>query len=374
MTAENGSTPIKDILDTKVSRRGLFRMAAGAALGATALGRALGNPDATKAASDSTEEIENEPHDINTLLDGGADLPPTPRPETRDPYVQMIDATTLSIDPELPDDPERKLLRIVGLSTNPYQAEFAELNPNNPYDRLDRLFVELGRGLQPRREEIKSIPDRLLSDAEFKAQPMTIKANAQEVPDMLTPEEYIKKMEDHPNLNIWLWAYNKDGKLSLTTMEAAKGWDISIIKGPPKVAFNKDNSGNIRMGYTHEVIDHKLKLGIYLADIDPNGSAANPDDGIYTPTYWVDWKYSNALALAVQDLILYGGNTQMHDGLDVKYLSKTNTLPNAALIPEVAELACGGLRYLEAYDQNQYDSAPALHVQSPDIEPDMRYR
>lgn len=50
MSTENGSTPIKDILDTKTSRRGFLRMAAGAALGATALGRALNNPEVAHAA------------------------------------------------------------------------------------------------------------------------------------------------------------------------------------------------------------------------------------------------------------------------------------------------------------------------------------
>lgn len=302
------------------------------------------------------------------------DIPPTPRPETRDPFVQMIDTTTLSIDPDLPDDPERKLLKIVGLSTNPYQAEFAELNPNNPYDRLDRLYVELCRGLQPRRAEIKAIPDRLLSDEEFIASPMAIRANAGEIPNMLSVEEFTKKIGDHPDLSIWMWTHDKDGKPKLTTMKAKNGMGVSIIKDPPKVGFNQDGIGNYVAGYTHEIIDHRLHLGLYRQDFKPDSGGGDPENGIYTPSFNADIEISNLLRLAVEDLILYGGNKQMHDGLGVKYLKKTNSLPSASLFSEVAELTLGALRTYEAFGYTAYDSAPVLHVQSPDIDPANRYR
>lgn len=321
-------------------------------------------------------------HPESALADGG-EPEPTPRPETRDPFVQLIDTTTLSIDPELPNETDRKTV-IVGISANPFANEFAELNPDNVYDRLDRVFVELCRSIQHRRDEIRSIPDRLLSDEEFTNTPMNQRALKGEVPSQLSLEEFTQKMEDSETkeeakkMKISLWAFDPNSddpdKNRLMRFDPRKGMEVRILKDKPKVGFNKDG-GRWVAGYTHEIIDEKLHIGIYRQDFKPTAGGGNPDNGIYTPSYNVDISYSNLLRLVIEDLILYGGNKQMHDGIVVKYLAKQNELPSASLFPEVAELSLGALRNYDAFGgYAAYDSAPVLHIQSPSVDPANRYR
>lgn len=383
MITESDGKPLEKTMSRKITRRGALKLIAGAGT-ALATGRHI---NTVQAISTTEHKTSTKSQDAKALIDESSDfdIEPTPRPETRDPYVQMIDTTTLSFDPDLPKETDRKLV-IVGVSENPFANEFTDLNPNNVYDRLDRLYIELCRSLQPRRKEIKDLDDK---DFDFDDSPMNLRAlNNGEVPPQLPIDEYNEKLIRHKEsidngddsnlMRIWMWAYDKDSTgpedVKLTYLDPTKGMEVRILKDPPKVGFNKNNDGSIVAGYTHEVVDGRLVLGIYRKDFDVKTGGADPAIAIYTPSFNLDWVYSTILRASIEDLILFGGNTQMHNGIDVKYLQARKDLPSASLFPEVAELAGGALRAYDAFDHSAYDSAPVLHIMSPSVDAANRYR
>lgn len=354
---------IDRILNRPLSRRRLLQ---GLGLGAMAV--------ATKGL------LLDRPKDAlaSTALDGGNVEPdPLPRPEHRDEYVRAIKITKLSIDEGLPSDPDRVKAIIDNVVISPYPEDYIGLEPDNPYDRIDRLFIELCRGLYPRSEEIKNISKGRLSVDDFTATPINQRALNGEVPELMPLDEFTQILKDDKKMRIPVWAYDDNSKnaedFKLTEFDPRKGMEIRILKDPPLVAINSGNSGKTLLGLTHKVVDERLQLGLYLSDFNPASGAGDSEGGIYTPSYNLDWEYSNCLRAVIERMILYGGNTEMLKGVEVKYAVKRNGLPSASLFPSVAELACGVLtQRVEGFQA--YDSAPVLHMISPSVNPLERSR
>jgi len=368
MTAEYNKG-LESLLEEKMSRRDLFKrvgkVAAGVALATNGLNYAA-NPasaETVHATSKDTRDL----HMLSLNADGNSPVESLDwLPESRDPLVRKIKTTTFSFDPNLLSDMKRNTV-IGGISYNPYQEEFAGLDPSNPRDRLDRAFFDMSRRLHANSSDYADLPEGEIDSSGFELLSdniMSQRAKNGELPPDGMPQDEFAQLLNTENPKIPIWTIDEEtGKYRLKKFTVKQGININISNKKPQVALtvfkNPDNDYEYEPfnGYSLNVTKGKLNLDIYVS-----GTADYETYPYFNPGFNIDSTYSMNLVDAFWQTSIFGGRADVLETAVLDY-GHMQQFPGYCPFPDQASLLNGTLSY-----RNYYEGSPVLYIVSPDVD------